>query len=102
MSSVANAVLTFEQMSAVIRSRALDDDGVCGGNGSALPEISRRIVQFWDSPKPPRDVAALMATWPAAHRDYEVQAFDDATAASSGSTMRHGIWRRTAPANTRR
>jgi mannosyltransferase OCH1-like enzyme len=44
---------------------------------SAIP---RRIAQYWDSPEPPAELAALMQGWREAHPDHEVRRLDDAAA----------------------
>jgi hypothetical protein len=66
----------FEEMSDVIRALP---QGLYGGAGGAA-QIPRRIMQFWDSPTPPAEVAELMATWAPLHPGYELVAFDDASA----------------------
>jgi tetratricopeptide (TPR) repeat protein len=47
------------------------------GEGQSIP---RRITQFWDSAEPPRDVAALMASWPRCNPLYEYRRFDNISA----------------------
>ncbi|TFF25387.1 hypothetical protein E3C22_08510 [Jiella endophytica] len=55
-----------------------------GGLASHAPgpnaQIPREIFQFWDMAKPPADVAALMATWPATSPDHRYRCFDDESA----------------------
>jgi tetratricopeptide (TPR) repeat protein len=41
--------------------------------GSAIP---RRIIQFWDTPEPPDDLAPLLESWPAAHPAWDYRRFD--------------------------
>jgi len=42
--------------------------------------IPRSIVQYWDSPKPPADLRALMQSWRDANPDFEYRLFDDRAA----------------------
>ncbi len=46
----------------------------------AAAAVPRVIVQFWDAATPPDDVAALMASWPRLHPDWEYRRFDLAAA----------------------
>jgi tetratricopeptide (TPR) repeat protein len=50
--------------------------------GDEPPEtvVPRRLTQFWDSPEPPADVRALMATWRDKNPGLETTLFDDETA----------------------
>ncbi len=47
---------------------------------AAGPAIPRQIIQFWDEPAPPADVAAMMASWAALHPDWGYRRFDTAAA----------------------
>ncbi len=40
-----------------------------------LPQIPKRIVQFWDSPKPPEEIAGVMRSWVEMNPDYEYVRF---------------------------
>jgi tetratricopeptide (TPR) repeat protein len=42
--------------------------------------IPRSIVQFWDSPEIPPDIAGMMASWREIHPDWAVHVFSDASA----------------------
>jgi mannosyltransferase OCH1-like enzyme len=42
--------------------------------------IPKIIVQYWDDPEPPEDVARLMDTWRSGNPGYRHQLFDDAAA----------------------
>ncbi|WP_158814051.1 tetratricopeptide repeat protein [Methylocapsa sp. S129] len=46
----------------------------------AAPTIPRRIVQFWDSAEPPRDIQDIMRSWRDKHPDFAYRLFDDASA----------------------
>jgi mannosyltransferase OCH1-like enzyme len=45
--------------------------------GRAIPKM---ITQFWDSEKPPEDIAKIMESWPAQNQNYTIQRFNDAGA----------------------
>ncbi len=73
--------LPLERSSDVIRSLALDAEGILRvGTEAPTEEIPRRLVRFWDSPSPPPDVAELLATWAPFHPGYEILTFNDMSA----------------------
>ena len=60
---------------------ALRQAGLLAGPQAGEPRgIPKRIAQFWDTPEPPDDIAALMADWPARHPDYAYTRFSGASA----------------------
>jgi hypothetical protein len=79
--SVTAPTVSFEEMSNVIRSLQLEA-GIYRAGVASQYEIPRRIVQFWDSPAPPDEVASLMATWAPMHPGYEWLPFTDTSAAA--------------------
>lgn len=58
--------------------RAADGEAPSQGAPAALPP---RLGQYWHSPVPPLDIAALLRCWREANPDLEVEQFDDASAA---------------------
>jgi len=65
---------------------ALRRSGRLGTAATATPRqplagvIPRRIAQYWDSSRPPSDVAALTRSWTDLNPGYEYRLFDDASA----------------------
>jgi Flp pilus assembly protein TadD len=45
--------------------------------GAAIP---KRIMQFWDAPAPPADIARLMATWQSTNPDHSYRLFNNLSA----------------------
>lgn len=64
---------------------ALRQAGLLEASGPAQPAagpwlIPRCIVQYWDSPRPPADLGALMQSWCDLNSDFEYRLFDDRAA----------------------
>jgi tetratricopeptide (TPR) repeat protein len=47
---------------------------------TAPVQIPRKLIQFWDQPRPPEAIARLMQSWADAHPDYEYRLFDNLAA----------------------
>jgi hypothetical protein len=65
--SAIQLVLALRQSGAFARPRRVPP------HAATMPP---RIVQFWDAPEPPEDVAELMRGWPALNPDWEYVRFD--------------------------
>lgn len=68
--------------SALYLARELREQGIfaqlqqtLSTNPTNIPQIPRRIVQFWDDPQPPPEVQRICQSWKALNPEYEYQLF---------------------------
>ena len=67
-------------LSGVLPQNTIDGLAALPPNPSDAQGIPRRIMQYWDKPTPPDEVASLMQRCRAANPGYVHELFDDATA----------------------
>jgi tetratricopeptide (TPR) repeat protein len=64
---------------AMREARQLVRDDGSSPNGT-FNHIPKRIIQYWDKPEPPSEIADLMRTWKNAHPDFDYARLNDQSA----------------------